>query len=313
MELAEELPLPATNAGARPGKRDPFAFIDLARLGRTDWWSGLKAFLRILLWQVLAGIPLGIALVFWRQALPPVLWEVAILAGVTAGWLLGLAGAARKSHRRPLMSLIAPDLRLDASRVVLGTGLWLVANVAVTAASVLFYAVADPTPLAQISAEFAWPSPGLLMAGLLSIVLFPLQAAGEEMAFRGWLTQTLGQFLRRRWLVAFVVAAAFALAHGSYHGLFALPLYAVMSLGFSALTFLDQRLELAIGAHAANNIFVVVGGLFLSAHSAQPTLLFNHEQATWWMSAHALVQYALIYAMARWLLRLGGPETIGRG
>jgi len=41
--------------------RDPFAFIDLARLGRTDWRSAVKAFLRILVWQVLVGIPVGVA------------------------------------------------------------------------------------------------------------------------------------------------------------------------------------------------------------------------------------------------------------
>ncbi|HEX7969941.1 MAG TPA: CPBP family glutamic-type intramembrane protease [Stellaceae bacterium] len=295
--------MPTTIAGAPAGGRDSFAFIDLARLGRTDWWSGVKAFLRILLWQVLVSIPLAIALIFWRHALPPMFAEVAVLAGVTAGWLIGLSGAARKSLRRPLMSLVSPDLRLDFSRIALGAGFWLGANILITMAMLLVYALAYPETLARASGDFAWPSTEMLAAALLSIVLFPLQAAGEEMAFRGWMTQTLGQLLRRRWLVALVVAVAFALAHGSYHGLFALPLYIVMSLGLSALTLLDQRLELAIGAHAANNIFVVIASLFLTAHSARPTLFLNEVQATWSMSARAVVQFALIYAMARWLLR----------
>ena len=302
MDLAQELPSPTTITSASAG-RDPFAFIDLARLGRTDWWSGVKAFLRILLWQVLVSIPLAIALFFWRDTLPPMFDEIAVLAGVTAGWLIGLSGAARRSLRRPLMSLVSPDLRLDFSRIALGAGFWLGANILITVATVLFYALVYPETLTRVSGDFAWPRAEVLAAALLSIVLFPLQAAGEEMAFRGWMTQTLGQLLRQRWLVALVVAVVFALAHGSYHGLFALPLYIVMSLGLSALTLLDQRLELAIGAHAANNIFVVIASLFLAAHSARPTLFLNEVQATWWMSARAVVQFVLIYAMARWLLR----------
>ncbi len=309
MEPAEQLPLPTTGAGTPSSKGDPFAFIDLACLGRTDWWSGLKAFLWILLWQVLAAIPVGVALVFWRRALPTVFWEVAILAAIAAGWLLGLAGAARKSHRRPLLSLVSPDLRLDVPRIGLGMGLWLLSSILMAAVAIPFLTLGSGAPATQVSPELAWPRWDVLAAGIASIALFPLQAAGEEMAFRGWLTQTLGQFLRRRWLVACVVAIAFALAHGSYHGLFALPVYAVMSLGFSALTFLDQRLELAIGAHAANNIFVVVASLFLAGHSAQPRLFLNGDQVTWWMPAQAVVQFALIYVMARWLLGRARPGT----
>src|SRR5690242_16988441 len=50
--------------------RDPFIFIDLARLGRTDWWSGVKAFLRILGWQILILTPYIVVLgviAYWRD------------------------------------------------------------------------------------------------------------------------------------------------------------------------------------------------------------------------------------------------------
>src|SRR5260221_5785700 len=87
----------AVPAGVR---RDAFAFIDLARLGRTDWRSGVKAFLRILGWQVLIGIPVGAALFIWGDALPNGFVEVVILAAVTAGRLVRVGEAGRAKTGR---------------------------------------------------------------------------------------------------------------------------------------------------------------------------------------------------------------------
>lgn len=306
--MGPDLPL-ALDVDAMPAgpRRDPFAFIDLARLGRTDWRSGVEAFLRLLGWQVLVGIPVGVALYIWGDALPDGFVEVAILAAVTVGWLLGLRGAVRKAHGRPLISLVSVDARLDLRRIALGAAFWLVANILVIAAGVAFYVLAHPAAAAipvmdDVSAP---PSRAFLVAGLLSIALFPLQAAAEELAFRGWLTQTLGQVLRRRWLLVPVVALAFALAHAPYDGPFVFPVYMIMSVGLSALTLLDQRVELAIGAHAANNIFVVIVSLFLSDPTQRHTLFLDGGPVPWWAVPEVAVQFALVYAMASWLVRRG--------
>lgn len=304
--MGPDLPLALTGSiDAMPARlpRDAFAFIDLARLGRTDWRSGLKAFLRILGWQVLVGIPVGVALFIWGDALPNGFVEVAILAAVTAGWLLGLRSAARKAHGRPLLSLVSIDLRIDFSRIALGAAFWIVANIVVTGTMVAFYVLARPAAATHVVDLGSPPSREFLAAGLLSIALFPLQAASEELAFRGWLTQTLGQFLRWRWLLVLVVALVFALAHAPYAGPFVFPVYIIMSLGLSALTLLDQRVELAIGAHAANNIFVVIVSLFLSAPLQRHTLFLDGGPVPWWAVLEAAIQFALVYAMAYWLVR----------
>jgi hypothetical protein len=44
----------ASSSAMRPRRapaapRDPYAFIDLARSGRTDWWSAVKGLLKIVL------------------------------------------------------------------------------------------------------------------------------------------------------------------------------------------------------------------------------------------------------------------------
>ena len=306
MELSEGLswPAPAGEPAAPPHARDALAFIDLARLGRTDWWSGLKGFFKIIGWQLLAGVPLGVAFILLGPRLPEDWRDVAILAAAALAWFIGLGGAVRRSQGRPMMSLIAADLRLRPGRIALGAALWLVATLLVAAASLPLEAASASAALANVAHRVAWPADrSVVAAALLSIALFPLQAAGEEMAFRGWLTQTLGQFVRRPWLIALGVGIAFALAHGFLHGPYAFPYYVIMSLGLSALTLLDQRLELAIGVHAANNIAVVSAMLFLSGGSPPSSLLFNAVQATWMSCIYVLLVFAVIYAMGRWLVR----------
>ncbi|HEX9491058.1 MAG TPA: CPBP family glutamic-type intramembrane protease, partial [Stellaceae bacterium] len=111
------------------------------------------------------------------------------------------------------------------------------------------------------------------------------------------------QFLRWRWLLVLVVALVFALAHAPYDGPFVFPVYVIMSLGLSALTLLDQRVELAIGAHAANNVSVVIVSLFLSTPLQRRTLFLDGGPVPWWAVLEAAIQFALVYAMAYWLVR----------
>jgi len=301
LPLALDGALHAAPAAARP---DASAFIDLARLGRTDWRSGVKALLLIVGWQLLVGIPAGLVLYIWGGALPDGFMEVAVLASVTAAWLLGLRSAARRGHRRPLLSLVSVDLRLDVRRIGLGAVFWLIANIVVTAALIVLGALAHPAGRIDLTDDFGMPqSRAFLVAGLVSMALFPLQAASEELAFRGWLTQTLGQFVRRRWILVPVIALLFALAHAPYAGPFVFPVYVIMSIGLSSLTLLDQRIELAIGAHAANNIFVVMVSLFLSGPLHRHALFLDNGPVPWWAVPQAALQFALVYAMAYGFVR----------
>jgi uncharacterized protein len=293
---------PAAPPLAPRAARDAFAFIDLAQLGRTDWWSATKGLLKFFGWQLAIGIALGVPIVIWRKALSENAVDVAVLAGVAAACWLTARGATVKSQRRPLLSLVSPELRLVPSRVLIGAGLWLGSEALLTALGLLYDAMVDPVALAEVLSDVAWPtSPELIVTGLLCIALFPFQAAGEELIFRGWLTQTLGQFLRWRGLLVLIVGLLFALAHGFSHGMLAVPYFLVVSLGLSALTLMDGRLELAIGAHAANNISFLFSRLFSA--SAAPQLLFDHTQLPWSAVGMAVIQSGVVCLAACWIVR----------
>jgi membrane protease YdiL (CAAX protease family) len=291
---------------------DPYAFIDLARLGRTDWWSGVKAFLRLLGWQILVGIPIGIAAAFRADWINGHRGEVLLLAFLTIGWWMGVRGAVTKTHGRPLLSLVAPDLRFDLRRAFLGAALWVAVEFVIVAALLLAQAAFDLEGLMKFFARFAWPDRAALLAVLISIAIFPFQAASEELVFRGWLTQTLGQAFRRRWLVVLIVATVFALAHGVERGVFAVAFYLVFSIGLSALSLGDRRLELAMGAHAANNIFVVSLGLFAAGHRAGHPLILQSTAIPWFAPLIVAAQMGLLYLVARRFMRrpIASPDAV---
>jgi uncharacterized protein len=102
-------------------------------------------------------------------------------------------------------------------------------------------------------------------AALLVIVLLmtPLQAAGEEYLFRGWIMQNVGAWFARPMvgLVASLVvsAAAFSAAHLSPDP-WILGTIACLGLAAGIATWRTGGLEAAIAIHAVNNVlsFVVV-------------------------------------------------------
>lgn len=265
-------------------------FIDLACLGSNTARSYVGAALRIVL------CPLACAAVLAALA-------VAGLAGASLDVLtrflpIVAAGAAvawgvRRSHRRPWRSLVAADLRIDPVRLALGAA----AEFALLAAQLALLRWLTGWPL-----RFALPA--ALWAFVLALALIPLQAASEEILFRGYLTQALGRLVPSRVAIAAIVALVFGLLHLNAYGPLTLPYFFVLSLVFSLVSLRDERLELAIGGHAAMNLFAfaAAGSVALRPATiglAQAAGSFNPAAV-----AFLIVHGALFYGLTRLLVRL---------
>lgn len=295
-------PRPATITTAT---RHGWLFIDLAALGVNTGRSYALAAAIIVLAPVAAAVLLGLA-VGVTAAIghsPP--GTVAPATSILEQYLpIVIAGAAvlfctSRVHRRPWLSLIAPDLRLDWRRLVIGLGVQL----AILGGQ-----------LALVRYLVGWPWKFVPAAALpvlaLGLVLVPLQAASEEILFRGYLTQALGRAVRNRFVIALAVAVAFGLLHLNVYGPLTMVYFAVVSLAFSAVSLRDDRLELAIGGHAAMNLFAFtaassafvepapIGGA-AGLIGAAPAVPFN-----WAAIAVALVNGALFYGLTRLFVRL---------
>lgn len=97
------------------------------------------------------------------------------------------------------------------------------------------------------------PQPGFWLFLVVIILTTPVQAAAEEVFFRGYLLQSVGSAARRWWVGVIASSLLFALAHGSQS-----PALFVNRLAFGLLAGLlvwrTGGLEAAIGTHVINNV-----------------------------------------------------------
>lgn len=94
--------------------------------------------------------------------------------------------------------------------------------------------------------------PRTIVLLVVVLLLVPLQAAGEEYVFRGYLMQLVGSWTRFAIVPIVVSTPLFALGHS--YGLWGLVDVGVFGLTAAVLVIRTGGLEAAIAAHAANNI-----------------------------------------------------------
>ena len=115
-------------------------------------------------------------------------------------------------------------------------------------------------PLAFGSPPTVAPQAGFWTFLVVIVLTAPLQAAAEEIFFRGYLMQALGSLVAQPWFGVVVSALIFALMHGVQN-----PALFLNRLGFGllagVLVWRTGGLEAGIGAHVVNNIcaYVIAG------------------------------------------------------
>jgi membrane protease YdiL (CAAX protease family) len=124
---------------------------------------------------------------------------------------------------------------------------------------------------------------------LVILLLTPLQAVGEEYAFRGYLTQAVGGLFERRWVAVVVPALLFALAHGAQDVPVFLDRFA-FGLVAGVLVIATGGLEAGIAMHVLNN-FLAFG---LALAFGDMTDALNATGGSWWMIPSTLTQ-SLVY------------------
>lgn len=141
--------------------------------------------------------------------------------------------------------------------------------------------VACGTPLLAVSllvGDETGPADGgaaWMLRILPFLLLFtPIQAAAEEILFRGYLLQATASIARSHVAILAVNAALFAAVHGINPEALANPVaaligFAIWGAGLAWISLRDRGLELVIGAHVANNLvsFAIAGYLRLPFHA----------------------------------------------
>jgi uncharacterized protein len=146
------------------------------------------------------------------------------------------------------------------------------------------------------------PPPAGRLAGLLVVILLttPLQSAGEEVGFRGYLSQALGSWFARplagTLVAGAVTATLFALAHGGQEPALFTDRFAFGAVA-SWLVWRTGGLEASIALHAANNLVSL--GYTASTGSVQEAL--ENSTLGW---PYALLDITMMVVFAAAVARL---------
>ncbi|GAA0377818.1 hypothetical protein GCM10009530_30500 [Microbispora corallina] len=126
---------------------------------------------------------------------------------------------------------------------------------------------------------------------IVILVLVPFQAAAEEYAFRGWILQSFGAYLRNPWPGILLGSVAFAALHGYTDWGIAYVFGFGILMGWLAI--LTGGLEAPIALHATNN--VVAFGVVAASGDMGGAL--QQGSLPWQSLTGTLVQFA-VYGIA---------------
>lgn len=205
--------------------------------------------------------------------------------------LIAIIFLVKPLHNRSFGTVINGGRKIRWGRIFLAALVW----IAVSSLWMVYSLKSDPGNFRLNNT-----SGSLLTLALLALALIPFQAAFEEILFRGYLMQGLAVWTRNRWLPILLTSLLFGLMHGlnpevkQYGFLTMMPQYIFFGLLFAVLTMLDDGIEVAIGAHSANNIFLSV----LITHkdmALQTPAMYEQIEIYPWKEFAGLVEMSLVF------------------
>ncbi len=247
-------------------------FVRAANRGENHWaFYGLTVFV-ILLAFVLGSMPIKLIIEHKMRlgTLSPAMlaefhstYDFSILGMPTyVGLMLMLLGHALAAivlcgsvvyvHKRPIVSVVTSRRPVDFGRVIFAFGLWMALSFL---AEFVMYGMFPEDYSFNVNLR-SW-----LPLLLVSLLLLPIQTTFEEVLIRGYFLQGVGLLTRSKWIVIVITSIIFAAMHLGNpevreYGIGLMTLYYMsVALFLAIITFLDEGLELAIGIHAATNVY----------------------------------------------------------
>jgi hypothetical protein len=251
------------------------SYLEIARQGKNHWWRYLLGILLILFFWFIIGGTIATGIFFAvLVALPIARGEleysqlqqylenfiktpsVAAYVATNINFIffgLGIFLTLKWLHQRKFNTLISADSSINIKRFLAGFVFWFVLQVII---SVIDYFI-EPENFVLTFNPTQW-----LLLVPCALILTPIQTSAEELFFRGYLLQGLGLITKSRLILVIITGLIFMFPHMANPEVARGPLWLALyyfSFGVfqSLITLKDNRLELALGVHAANNISVV--------------------------------------------------------
>ena len=244
-------------------------FIAQAFKVRHEFWRYLVGSVLIIIASVIGQLPLGG--IFALKALEDGmdlstldeksmytlldsnLFLFLMLISFVAG-MIGLYFVVRYIHDQTFLSVTTSRKKIDWKRIWFAFIFWGVVSSALIALD-YYMSPEDYVYNFQLK-RFA-------ILAVIAIALIPIQTSLEEYIFRGYLMQGFGTLAKNRWFPLLMTSVIF----GGLHlfnpevktlGYIIMVYYIGTGLFLGIMTLMDEGMELALGFHAANNLFTAL-------------------------------------------------------
>ena len=214
---------------------------------------------------------------------------------------IGFYAGIKFLHKKTLTSVLTGFQKFRFNRFWFAFAVW---GVLVSAAVAVKY-FSSPGNMV-----FDLQVPGFLFSLLLMVIFMPIQTGIEEVIFRGYLIQGLGQIFKSGIIPLAITSLLFGLAHMSnpevqaYGWPIMLSYFVFFALFMGALTLLDEGLELAFGIHFANNI---VSSVLVNSQDSviKPYSVFTEKTSNPYIEivlwfCMALITFGIFWKRYRW-------------
>lgn len=286
------------------------SYLALASLGKNHWLRYvLGMVLIVVFWQLLGGIPLLMMVLFLMEDGDPnthVDLTTLQFSGVDSLWpylginftllamLLGVFLAVRFVHKRTFTSVITTLAMISWKRILEGFTVFFM----LIAGATLVEAAFKPGEY-----QVMFDPQQFLIFLPIALLVTPLQAAAEEILFRGYLMQGMGLWTRYTAIPVLGSSLLFMAAHLTNpemgESMYLIPLlYLLMGLFLAFITVKSNSLELAIGAHAANNLFAVLIMNYANSALPAPSLFMANRIDP----VASLISFVLVAAAFYWIV-----------
>lgn len=282
--------------------------------GENEWWMYLLTVILVIAGYILGQMPLYFAQVHAIESNPSIgtaqleeftkrmdfnllgmdsNWGLFLLLSIfiiTMGFfLIGI----KKVHHKSIKGLITHRSKVNWPKVIFGLVVWLFL---LGIFELVSYLMAPELYTLNVQ----WGK--LFWLLLICIVILPIQTTFEEFFFRSYLMKGMGLLVNRKWIPLLITSILFGLVHGTNpeiakYGVVPMQLYYISAgLLLGIMTIMDDGLELAIGVHAATNIY---GALFVSYEGSvlQTDSIWRMTEVNAWVMALIFIISGLIFLL----------------
>jgi len=286
-------------------------YLDLVHQGKNQPWRYVVAlFLILFMWLIVGSVPYIIVVAFVTldgdsatifdslsggfTGVDPVIPFLGLMLSFPI-FLGGVYLSVRFIHQRPFHTLLSTK-SLNWSRIARAFCLWFL----LAAVIAVFEAIAYPHVyrLTFDPLQFA-------TFILFALVLIPLQSSTEEIFFRGYLLQGASVWVKNPIFLSLISGVVFMLPHLANPEVMLdfilLPIfYTALGAFLAFISIKDNSLDLALGVHAANNLFTALFVNYSGSALATPAIFTASEFNVAFNVIGAIVAMVVFYFWFFW-------------